>query len=135
MERRLRERGRPAWATVTGAEPSGTGLWRLAVRVEPGDGAPFDAHAVIEWPGAEAPPVGGIVEVLHDADRRDRVLALGAPSRPAEPPAEPPPPAPAPDLGAVIRAVVRAAGDGSLARGTPIILTDDDGERPAPPPS
>lgn len=132
VERRLRERGRPAWATVTGAEASGAGLCRLALRVAPGEGPPFDAYAILEWADADAPPVGGTVEVLHGPDGGGRVLALGTPSRAPEPPAEPAPPAPAPDIGAVIRAVVRAAGDGSLAQGMPIVLTDDEDDRPPP---
>lgn len=109
---------------MTGAERRDDGTWRLALRVEPGDGPPFTAHAELDWPGAGAPPVGGVVEVLH-LGRGDRVLALDLPSRPDPPEPPPAPPGPAPDLAAVLRALVRAAGDGSLRQGTPIVLRDD----------
>ncbi len=128
-DRHLRERGRPAWATVTGVTPAGEGTWRLDLRVEPGDGAAFDAHAVVEHGGPGGPPVGGLVEVVHGG-RPGRVLAIGTPSRPPDPPAPAPPPGPAPDLAAVARALVRAAADGSLRQGTPIVLRQEEPGEP-----
>jgi hypothetical protein len=123
-DRRLRERGRPGWATVTGATAAGDGAWRLDLQVEPADAPAFAAHAEVAHRGPEGPPVGGLVEVVHDG-RPGRVLAIGAPSRPPEPPSAAPPPAPAPDLAAVARALVRAAADGSLRQGAPIVLRDE----------
>jgi hypothetical protein len=116
---------------VTGAEPAGEGVWRLELRVDPGDGAAFDAHAEIEHDRPGGPPVGGLLEVVHGG-RRGRVLAIGAPSPPPEPRDPPPAPGPSPDLAAVARALVRAAADGSLRQGTPIVLRE---EEPGPPAS
>jgi len=129
VERRLRERGRPAWARVTGVDDLGDGRWRLHLTVEPGDGEPFEARAEIEDTGPEGPEPGGIVEVLHDPDRRGRVRVMGTPSRPPPPEPPPAPDLPGPDLGAVVRGLARALGDGSLAQGLPVVVTDD-----APPP-
>jgi hypothetical protein len=136
-ERRLRERGRPAWATISAVEDRGGGVWSLALRVRTAEGEPFDARADVAVSDPAGPAVGGRLEVLHDDRRGGRVLAVGEPS---SPPAPDPPevaPAPAPDVGAVLRDLARALGDGSLAQGLPVVVTDavppppaDDAPRP-----
>ncbi|WP_217923990.1 hypothetical protein [Miltoncostaea oceani] len=131
-ERRLRERGRPAWAEVTAAERVGDGRWLLRLRVADGGAAPFAATAEVDDADPAGPPVGGRVEVLHGPRRGGRVLALGAPSPPAAPRAEPLDPGPPPDLAMVLRGLTRALGDGSLKAGLPVVVQADD---PAAPPS
>lgn len=133
-ERRLRERGRPAWATVASSAPAGDGRRRLRLRVAPGDGEPFDAVADIALGGGREPEAGDRVEVLHVG--RDRhVMAVGHPAPPPAPPPETPSIGPAPDVAAVLRGLVRALGDGSLAAGMPLIVEGEAPPRTAADPS
>lgn len=128
-ERRLRERGRPAWATVLGTQERPGGDLRLRLRVEPGDDDPFEARGDLTAEHRAGPVAAGArVEVLH-LGRRGPVLPIGAP---VAPPAPDPPPAggpPAPGVGELLRALARAAADGSLAEGRPIIV-EGPGEGP-----
>lgn len=132
-ERRLRERGRPAWAEVDGAERVGEGRWRLRLSVADGEGPPFVATAEIDDPDPAGPPIGGRVEVLHGSRRGGRVIALGAPSQPPDPVAEPPDPGPPPDLAMVLRGLTRALGDGSLQAGLPVVVRSDAPDAPPSP--
>lgn len=114
---------------MAAAEDAGGGRWRLRLLVQPGEGEPFEARAELSVADPAGPAVGGLVEVLHLPGRRGPVLTVGEPSRPPPPAVPAPPPGPAPDVGAVLGALARALGDGSLARGLPVVVRHD---APAP---
>ncbi len=117
---------------MTGVEGGEGGRWTLGLRVEPGDAEPFDARTGIELADGASPVVGGVVEVLH---LDGRVLALGAPAPPPPPPEPAAPPGPPPDLAAVVRGLARALGDGTLAQGLPVIVSEAGGPSPPRPAS
>ncbi len=84
-ERRIRQRGHPARATIVSAvrdrrdavDASGRASWELRLHVVSGDGEVFDAGAEARCPAGDVPAVGAEVDVLHDPGNRRRVLLNG----------------------------------------------------------
>lgn len=79
-ERRIRERGRPAVATVLEARPAGDGAWDLRLHVTPEADPPFTARARAALPAGATVAVGSTIQVLHDPGNRSRVVLAGVPA-------------------------------------------------------
>lgn len=84
LERRLRERGHPARATILSATPDGDDVdasgrlcWALRLHVVTGTGEMFDADADGLCPVGDFPAIGAEVDVLHDPGNRRRVVLNG----------------------------------------------------------
>lgn len=96
-ERRLRERGLPAAATITEVRPAGDGRWKLRVRVVPHGEPFFVASADAALPSGAVPTVGSQVDVLYEAGGGSHVVLAGAPSTAAAPAVEVSAPSPVAD--------------------------------------
>lgn len=87
-ERRLRERGLPAAATITEVRPAGDGRWKLRVRVVPHGEPSFVASTEAALPSGAVPTVGSRIDVLYEPGGGSHVVLTGAPSTAAVPAVE-----------------------------------------------
>lgn len=141
-ERRIRERGLPARATIVDTRPAdgdaGGGLraWDLRLHVTPEASAPFTAIARTEIPAGERPAVGSAVEVLHDPGNTDMVVLAGpvpgTRSAGAGSPAATTTGLDAGDAAAIIADALGGAGDGDALTHTEVYVN---GQRVTPQPS
>lgn len=111
--RRLRERGVPTRAIVTGARPAGeAGRWRVGLSIEPAGAAPFATDIEADCPPGHRPLVGGQAQVLHEPGGGRHVLLVA--------------PLPVDETGApddILGAFGAVAGDGAPAGGTMVTHT------------
>lgn len=77
QERRIRQRGRPARATIVDARQAGDGLWDLRLHVTPESDTPFEATARAATPQGDTPALGSQVDVMHEPGNRSRAVVAG----------------------------------------------------------